>query len=70
MWTRRPLRGCAGSGGTPIAGKTAYDPKVSLVDGARTTRFEVLSRWRVSIVRTAPDSERIDSEWVVAVSAE
>jgi hypothetical protein len=41
-----------------------------LGEGARTTRFDVLSRWRVSIVRTAPDSERIASEWVVAVSAE
>ncbi len=36
----------------------------------RGTRFDVLIRWRVSIRRTAPDSDRIDSECVVARSAE
>jgi len=38
--------------------------------GAGGTRFEVLMRWRVSIRRTAPERDRMDSEWVMARSAE
>jgi hypothetical protein len=32
--------------------------------------LDVLMRWRVSIIRTAPDSDRMDIECVTARSAE